>query len=434
MRATWTNWTGRHRCAPARRVQPRTEEELVEGVVRAAADGLTIRPIGSGHSFGPLCVTDGCHVDVSRMNRVLEIDPRTGIARVQAGITIHALAEELHRHGRALENQGDIDHQTIAGALSTGTHGTGARFGNLATGMVGGRLVTAAGEVIDLAAEDPDVLRAARVSLGALGVLSEVHLRTVPAFRIHKVEGPAPLGETLARLDELVAEHDHFELFAIPWSERCLTLCSRRTDEPPDDSGALQRWISDELLANATLRLFQEIGRAAPAASPLLGKVTGRLLSRSVRRDHSHRVYANERRVRFNESEWALPRAALPEAITGVLKLIERERLPVSFPIEVRVSAGDDAPLSPAYGRDTGYVAVHQYVGSRYMPYFRAVQDLMRSLDGRPHWGKRHGLQARELAPLYPEWDRFQAVRARLDPEGVFTNPHLAEVLGPVQA
>jgi FAD-linked oxidoreductase len=420
---------------PARRERPRDEGELVEAVGRAARDGLTIRPVGTGHSFGAICVTDDCHVDLARMGELVDLDPETGVARVQAGMTIHALAEALHRRVRALENQGDVDAQSIAGALATATHGTGAQLPNLSASMVGGRLVTAAGEIVDLAADaDRDVLRAARVSLGALGVLSELHLKTVEAFRIRKLEEPAEVQETLDRFDEIAGEPDQFEMFVIPHANRCLLLRSWRTDAPPETGGRLRRWFADDVLANQALGALQRIGRRWPQTNPAIGRFIGRVLTRTERCDHSHRVYANDRNVRFTESEWALPRAALREALEGVLQLIERHRFPVSFPIEVRLAAGDDALLSTAYGRDTAYVAVHQFVGAEYRPYFTAVQKLMSGLDGRPHWGKRHELTAAELAPRYPCWDRFQAVRARLDPNGTFTNAHLEQVLGPVGA
>ena len=429
---SWTSWSGQQTCTPRRRERPRDEAELPDVVRRAVADGLTVRPVGAGHSFGPLCVTDGVHVDLSRLDRVLDVDA-DGVARVQAGITLRALSLELQARGRALENLGDIDRQTLAGALATATHGTGDAFTNLSAQMVGGRLVTATGEAVDVGA-DRDLLRAARVSLGALGVLSEISLRTVPAFRLRKREEPRRLAEVLDSLDELVAAHHHFELYAVPWSRRALLLMSERTDEPADPPSALRTWVNDDLLANRALGLLQRVGRRVPASNAALGRVTGLAFGSATRLDHSHRVFATERRVRFTESEWALPRAAVRAALETVLDTVERRRLPVSFPIEVRFAAPDDALLSTAYGRPTAYVAVHQYVGAPWAPYFRAVEEIMLDLDGRPHWGKRHEAPASVLAPRYPEWDRFAAVRARLDPHGVFTNDHLARVLGPAGA
>jgi L-gulono-1,4-lactone dehydrogenase len=428
----WSNWARQQRCRPRTIEVPGDETALADALRRAAGAGLTVRPVGSGHSFTALCVTDDVQVDLSRLDRVLDVDA-DGVARAQAGITLHALSAELHRRGRALENMGDVDTQTLAGALATGTHGTGVRFANLSARMVGGRLVTADGSVRDVGSE-PDLLLAARVSLGALGVLSEIHLQTVPAFRLHKVEEVRPLDELLADLDDLVAGHDHVELYALPWSTRALLLRSRRTEQPADPPPRWLTWLTDELVNNTGLDLLQRTGRRFPRANPVLGRLTGVLATGSERLDDSHRVFASSRRVRFTESEWALPRAVLPDAVRGVLALIERGRLPVTFPIEVRVAAADDALLSTAHGRETGYVAVHQYVGAEWSAYFHGVEELMLGLDGRPHWGKRHEAGADVLAPRYPGWQRFQDVRDRLDPQGVFTNAHLASTLGPAAA
>jgi FAD/FMN-containing dehydrogenase len=261
-------------------------------------------------------------------------------------------------------------------------------------------------------------------------VLSEVWLQTVPAFRLHKREEPARLRDVLDGLDELVAAHDHFEFYAVPWSRRALVLTSRRTDEPAAPPHPLRTWVTDDLLANRALDLLQRTGRRLPGAHPLLGRLTGAALGRSTRLDDSHRVFATERRVRFTESEWALPQAAAREAVEAVTALVERRRLPVSFPIEVRFAAADDAMLSTAHGRATAYLAVHQYAGSDWAPYFRAVEEVMLDLDGRPHWGKRHEATAEVLAPRYPDWNRFAEVRSRLDPDGLFLNEHLARTLG----
>jgi FAD-linked oxidoreductase len=297
--------------------------------------------------------------------------------------------------------------------------------------MVGGRLVTADGSVHDLTdPAEPELLRSARASLGALGVLSEVALETVPSFRLHKREEPRPLGDVLAGLDELAAAHDHVEFYAVPWSRRALVMMSRRTHEPADPPPRLRTWVSDDLLANHALGLLQRAGRRIPRAHRTIGRLTGAAIGRSTRLDDSHRVFSTERQLRFTESEWALPRAAAREAVTAVMDLVSRRRLPVSFPVEVRFAASDDAFLSTAYGRDTAYVAVHQYVGSPWQEYFRLVEQVMLDLDGRPHWGKRHEAAAPVLAPRYPEWDRYAAVRSRLDPGGVFVNGHLARTLG----
>ena len=425
----WQNWSGDQRCAPRRVETPVDEAGVVAAVRRAAADGLVLRPVGSGHSFTPLCVTGGVQLDLGLLNRLVDVDAE-GVARVQAGMTLHDLSLALHARGRALENLGDIDKQTVSGALATATHGTGARYRNLSSAMVGGRLVAADGTVHDLADPAwPDLLPAAQVSLGALGVLTEVSLRTVPSFRLHKREEPRPLRDVLAGLDELVAAHDHLEFYALPWSGRALVMTSRRTDEPAAPPPAWRTWVTDELLANRALDLVQRTGRRFPGAQRTLARVTGAAMGSSTRLDDSHRVFCSERRVRFVESEWAVPRAAAADALASVRSFVERRRLPVSFPIEVRFLAGDGALLSTAQG-DTAYVAVHQYAGAPFEEYFGGVEERMLDLGGRPHWGKRHLADASVLAPRYPGWGRFAAVRSHLDPGGLFVNDHLARMLG----
>jgi FAD-linked oxidoreductase len=431
----WTNWAGQQRCAPARIERPATEAELVDAVGRAAEAGLELRAVGNGHSFTDAACTDGCMIDLRRMGRVLEADPATGLIRVQAGIAIHDLAEQLAARGLALENQGDIDVQSIAGAISTATHGTGVRFANLGARVEAARIVTAAGEVVEVSDEaDADGLRAARASVGALGVICELTVRAVPAFTIHRVDEPRHLPEVLERLDELVDGNDHFELFAFPHADRCLTLTSERTDRPPVEKPAWKVYLEEELITNRLLGVLMRVGRAFPSATPRVARTIAGVLSRSEHTDASHRVYAHERKVRFTEMEYAIPRAHGREALRRVMDLIARRGIAVAFPIEMRFAASDDAFLSTAYGRETCYIAVHQYVGMEYETYFRAVEAIMDDYGGRPHWGKRHYQTAATLSLRYPEWERFQAVRARLDPGAAFQNDYTRRVLGPIGA
>jgi FAD-linked oxidoreductase len=418
---TWTNWARQQRCAPERIETPGSEEELV----RAVTGARRVKVVGSGHSFTDIACTDGLMIDMSAMRRVLSVDENE--VTVEAGITLHDLGEELRSRGLAMENQGDVDPQTLAGAISTATHGTGSRFGNLPSQVVGVRLVDGTGQVRDITGGDE--LRAARVSLGALGAISAVTLRCVPAFTIHRVDKPRPLDDVLSRFDELADSHDHWEAFVMPYTRRALTLTSERTDREPEPPGRVGAFVHDVVLENAVLGLFCRTGRAFPRTIPSLNRTLARLMGGSEHLDASNRVYANTRLVRFTEMEYALPRAYATEALERVLELIERRRLPIGFPIEFRVTAPDDALLSTAHGRPTAYIAVHQYVGMEFETYFRAVEAIMDDYDGRPHWGKRHYQTAATLRPRYPDWDTFTKIRDQLDPERRFENDYLRRVL-----
>jgi FAD-linked oxidoreductase len=418
----WRNWTGDQRCAPERVERPRDEAELA----RVVAGARRVKVVGAGHSFTDIACTDGVMVDVAAMNRVLAVDGAD--VTVEAGITIRDLAPALAARGLALENQGDVDRQTVAGAISTATHGTGGRFANLSSRVVRIRLVAAGGEAVEL--REGDDLLAGRVSLGALGAISTVTLRCVPAFTIHRIDEPRPLDEVLARFDEHVESNDHFELFVFPYTRTALTLTSQRTDREPRPPGAVGAFARDVLLENAALELACRTGRLVPRAIPAINRAVTALMSRAEHLDASHRVYANRRTVRFTEMEYAISRERVPEALERVLGLLERRRLPIGFPIEVRAVAPDDALLSTAHGRPTGYIAVHQYRGMEFESYFRAVEAIMDEYGGRPHWGKRHYQSASTLRPRYPGWDRFAAVRERLDPERKFENEYLRRVLG----
>jgi L-gulono-1,4-lactone dehydrogenase len=430
-RETWHNWTGDQRCAPAAVVRPESEEALA-AAVRAAAGRGPVRAAGSGHSFTDAACTDGTMVDLRRMQRVLAADPRSGLVTVEAGITLRRLGEELAAHGLALHNQGDIDAQTLAGATATATHGTGARFQNLSAGIAALRLVTAAGEVLELSPErDPEAFLGARVGVGALGVVSAITLRCVPRFTLHRSDAPASLEETLDRLDELVDGSDHFEFWVFPYTRTALTRTCRRSAAAPSPPPAWRRRLQEDVLENRLFELVCRTGRAVPRAVPRLNRLVTGAMSVSEVEDFSHRVFATARRVRFNEMEYGIPREHARAAVASVLAAIERRRLPVAFPLEVRFAAGDDALLSTAHGRATCYIAVHQYRGMEFESCFRAVEEIMDAYGGRPHWGKRHYQTAATLAARYPAWAAFQAVRARLDPGGVFTNDYTRRVLGP---
>lgn len=428
----WRNWAGDQSCHPAELHRPSNREELAAAIAAAAAAGRRVSVAGSGHSFTGAAMTDGAMVRVEALRGILDADPASGLVRVGGGTVLADLNEELAALGLAMENLGDIDCQTLAGAISTGTHGTGARLRNISAQVEGMELVLADGGVRELdAASNPELLRAARVGVGALGAIAAVTLRCVPAFTLERVDTPRPREEVLGSFQELADANDHFELFTFPYADNALVLERNRAEGPPRPRGRLAAQLNDVVLENWALGALAATGKAFPGRIPALSRLAGRLASGSRTVDRSDLIFANERRVRFTEMEYGVPREQGPEAVRRVIEWVRSNRYPVFFPIEMRVAAGDDASLSPSHQRDTAYIAVHQYRGMEWRPYFEAVEEIMDSYDGRPHWGKRHFQTATTLAPRYPAWAEFQRARDELDPARVFTNEYAERVLGP---
>jgi L-gulonolactone oxidase len=426
----WTNWSGEQRCAPERIERPRSEDEVVAAVRRATAEGRRVRVSGSGHSFTDIACTDGVMLRLDAMRSIVSV--RDTLVEVEAGITLHDLGAELAARGLAMENQGDIDRQQLAGAIATATHGTGAAFPNLSAQVEAMRIVTADGEAHDFSKEGltPFNLRAARVSLGALGVVTRVTLRCVPLFTLRRLDRPGRLDDTLARLDELVEANDHFEFYGFPYTGRVMTRESERSDRPPEPGERWKRWMNDVVAENAVPGALFRLGRALPRLIPALNRGAVPLMQPSAVTDHAYRVYASRRTIPFTEMEYGIPRQAAAEAVRRVVDLVERRGLPVAMPYEVRFTKGDDAYLSTAAGRDTCYIAVHQYRGMHFDAYFRGVERIMDDYGGRPHWGKRHFQTPATLSERYPDWDAFRSLRRRLDPDGVFSNDYTDRVLG----
>lgn len=429
---TWRNWSGTVAVVPAEVVAPRDTAEVAALVRRAAATGRRVTAVGSGHSFTPVAEARDIQLRLDRLTGIVAVEPG-GRVRVRAGTRLRELSALLAAHGLALENLGDIDVQTLAGALATGTHGTGARFGGLATQVVGLELVRGDGKVVRLGDGDGPPVEAAVVGLGALGVVTEATLRCVPAFTLHAVEDVAPLDTVLESLDERVAAYDHFELYWFPHTERCLTKANTRREgaRPQRPLPAWRRVLEDEVLTNAAYAVVNEAGRMRPAWVPGLNRLATRVLSRREYDDVSPRVFATSRRVRFVECEYAVPRAAVTDVLTELRAWVDsRPDAAVQFPVEVRFAAADDVWLSTANGRETAYVAVHQYHRSPARQYFHAFEAIALAHDGRPHWGKLHGLDAEVLARRYPRMDEWRALRDELDPARVFANRYRTRVLG----
>jgi FAD-linked oxidoreductase len=428
---TWTNWARNQSCR-AEVLRPTTEPELCRIVADAAAAGRTVRAVGAGHSFTDVALSDAVLLDLSGYDRILAVDREACTVTVQAGARLHDLSLAMWPRGLAFTNLGDIDVQTVAGATATATHGTGVRFGNLSSAVVGMRLIDGLGVVHEVdATTEPELFAAARASIGALGLVSTLTLQVEPAFHLHAVHEPRRVDEVLERFGELVRDNDHFELFWVPGTGWSLTKRHRRNHEPLAPRSRRDELLQDELADNLLFGLANRVGRWRPRWGREVAK---RIPSfgRVEFNDRSYRVFASPRRVRFVEMEYAVPIEATVEAVRRVRALVDSLDVPVSFPVEVRTSRGDDITLSTASGRDTGWIAVHMYRGVPYERYFRGVEAVMRDLDGRPHWGKLHWRTPADLAPAYPGWDDFQELRARMDPLGVFQNAALNRVLGPV--
>lgn len=387
--AKWSNWSGCVAFQPRELFEPSSEDELLARISRASERGEHLRVAGSGHSFAPLCVSNETLVSLNRLRGIVSIDQERGEATIRGGTPLHELGEPLLAAGLALENQGDIDRQTLAGAVATGTHGTGRRYGSISTQVVGLKIATAAGRTVDLQIDrDPELMAAAGVSLGALGALVAITLRLRPAYRLHERTWRASPEAALGELDRHTVENDHFEFFWYPRGDRCEMKALNPTDEMP---------------------------RAASEKS-------------GDRIDWSYRIYPTAREVKFNEIEYALAEEAGPECFLELRRVILDRRPGFAWPLEYRTVAADTMDLSPAHGRATVTISAHEAAEAPYREFFGEMEAIMRAHGGRPHWGKIHTLRAAELRPLYAGWERFHAARRKLDPNGTFLNTHLNEL------
>ncbi|GAA2925392.1 D-arabinono-1,4-lactone oxidase [Streptomyces enissocaesilis] len=429
--STWRNWAGNVTARPARVVAPASAGELAEAVRRAAEDGLKVKPVGTGHSFTAAAATDGVLIRPDLLTGIRDVDRVAGAVTVEAGTPLKRLNVALAREGLSLTNMGDIMEQTVAGATSTGTHGTGRDSASTSAQIRALELVTADGSLLTCSArENADVFAAARLGLGALGVVTAITFAVEPLFLLRAREEPMTFDRVTADFEALHAENEHFEFYWFPHTGNCNTKRNNRSAGPAAPPGRVSGWVEDEFLSNGAFQVACSVGRAVPAAIPAIARLSSRALSARTYTDIPYKVFTSPRRVRFMEMEYAVPREAAVEALREVKALVERSPLRVSFPVEVRTAPADDITLSTASGRDTAYIAVHLYRGTPYQVYFTAVERIMTAHGGRPHWGKVHTRDAAYLAEAYPRFAEFTAVRDRLDPQRLFTNGYLRRVLG----
>ena len=458
----WRNWAGNESARPRRMARPRSAEEVAGEVRQAAADGLTVRMAGTGHSFTPAAVTDGVLLHPGALAGVRSVDAAAGLATAEAGCPLRVLNAELLARGLSLANMGDIQVQTVAGAIQTGTHGTGRDVVGMAAQVAGLELVLADGTIVTCsdpgppappvpggsppgsaapagpaasspasASFPPGLFDAARVGLGALGILTAVTFRVVPAFLLEAHEEPMPWSEVTARLDELTSENEHFEFYWFPHTEGCLTKRNNRSAGPPRPLPRMRYLLDDEFLSNTMFGVTCRLGHLVPGVIKPVNAAAGRALGSRTYTDAAYRVFTSPRRVRFKEQEYAIPRASLGDVLAEIRGLFARRDWRISFPIEVRVTPGDDPWLSTAYRRDSAYIAIHVFHASPHRQYFRDMEAVMTAAGGRPHWGKMHTRNAEYLRQAYPKHQDFVALRDELDPERRFGNAYLAQVLGP---
>jgi L-gulono-1,4-lactone dehydrogenase len=428
--AAWQNWSGNVRATPERLVRPRDEAAVVVAVASAAQRGQIVRAVGAGHSFNPLACTDGLLLDLRRYAGVVRIDPDAAEVTVWPGTSLRRLAAALDDAGLALANLGTLASQTVAGALSTGTHGTGARHRPFAGQVSALRLVTANGSVMTLGCEsDPDTFRCARTALGALGIITEITLSCVPSFNLRSAAHAEPLEGLLDRFGEWAVSADHVAFCWQPWQDRVLVRSLSRSPEPRTPGAARHRYLAT--LSEVRCAIAGLAGRRRPAAVPwLAGRVAGPGEAAAHYVESSYRAFTFPQPVKFLAMEHALPLENIPPAVRALRGALRRAGRRSPYSVLVRVGAPDDSPLSPAYGRPTGYLNLTVPRTAGYIELLRVAEHVARELGGRPHWGKAHTATAEVLEPLYPEWSTFQRVRAQLDPAGLFSNDYVDRVLG----
>ncbi|GGV46662.1 FAD-linked oxidoreductase [Streptomyces longisporoflavus] len=429
--AAWRNWAGNVTVRPAREVTPASVDELRDALRQAREDGLKVKPVGTGHSFTATAATSGLLIRPELLTGIRRIDREAGTVTVEAGTPLKRLNAALAREGLSLTNMGDIMEQTVSGAISTGTHGTGRESASISAQIVALELVTADGTVLACSEkENPEVFAAARIGLGALGVISAITFAVEPVFYLTAREEPMTFDKVTREFDALYAENEHFEFYWFPHTGNCNTKRNNRSLGPAAPPGRVSAFVEDEILSNGLFQVVNTIGRAVPATVPGIARISSKALSARTYTDIPYKVFTSPRRVRFMEMEYAVPRAALVETLRELKTMVERSNLRISFPVEVRTAPADDITLSTASGRESAYIAVHMYRGTPYQAYFTAAERIFTAHEGRPHWGKIHTRDAGYFARAYPRFAEFTALRDRLDPDRLFGNDYLRRVLG----
>lgn len=424
--ASWSNWSGRVRSEPQHLRQPQSREKIESLVRKAQRENKTVRVAGAGHSFSELVPTDDLIVSLDRFTGPITIDGENHKATVRAGTPLSQLGEILWSHGLAMENLGDIDHQSIGGAISTGTHGTGIDYGVLSTQVSKLKIMTPDRGWVECSPDqNPKLFRAAQVSLGALGIIAEVTLDLEPAYYLQETVRSTSIHDCLNNLEELRENNRHFEFFWFPGTDTVRIKTLNKTDERTNNARSPLRSFTENTLFEGLCRA----GTWFPSTTPLLKRLAAQGSGQHESTGPAPDVFASHRGVRFNEMEYGVPADRGPEAFRRILRWINDYHPEVQFPVEYRYVQGDDIPLSPAYGDDRAFIALHKYYKKSHEDFLREAEHRFEDYEGRPHWGKIHYRTTKELKELYPEWETFQAARQKLDPTGIFLNDYLRSIL-----
>ncbi|MDN4173174.1 D-arabinono-1,4-lactone oxidase [Nocardioides sp. SOB77] len=430
----WSNWSGLEHARPSRVVRPADAAGIAAEVIRARERRSTVKMVGTGHSFTAIAAPEETMLLPTAMAGIVAVDREAMTVTALAGTKLQDLNEGLERLGLSLHNMGDIAEQTLAGAVSTGTHGTGGLAGGLAAQLAGLELVTGTGEVVRATSEEhPEVLEHARVGLGALGVLTTLTFRVEPLFLLEAREEPMAWDAALATYDEMTAGSHHVDLYWFPHTDRTLVKRNDRLAADVSEAEPLARWrswLDDDFLSNTVFGALNAAANRVPRVIPRMNQVSARVLGARTYSDVAHRVFTSPRHVVFREMEYAVPREVGLEVLRECRRVIDASDVTVAFPVEVRSTPADDVPLSTASGRDSFYLAFHTHRDADHRRYFGLVEPVLRAAGGRPHWGKVHTMSAADLAPVYPRFADFLAVRDRLDPDRVLANAYLRRVLG----
>lgn len=425
------NWSGSVRFDPERVAAPRSEAEVVSLINAARAEGKTVRVVGGGHSFTPIAAGSDVLITLDGFHGLVRADVDAGLATLYSGTRLFRVRDLLAPLGLGLSVMGDIDSQSIAGAIQTGTHGTGSDFTGFA-GMVRGlRIALADGSVVEASEEhNSDLFHAARLGLGMMGVILEVTLQCVPRYSLALSEAIEPLDTVTRSFMKRADNLDHHEFFWFPRTGRATTRTFTRvsSETPRERRGAAGEWVERELLGNIT---WEQLCRLSYVARPLtrpIADFASRVFKGASMVDDAPAVYANSRRVRFHEGEFAIPAERFEEAFAALRSRLDDENVRVVFPLEIRRAAADDVWMSTAYQRDSVYIAAHTYHLCDPVPYLLMVQRTLEPFGARPHWGKMHWMRGEQLRQLYPKWDEFLAVRHQADPDGMFLTSYLRSV------